>query len=121
MVGDEVVARHLLEGNPWLVKGQKDKEAAERSRVQNCFDNSPAPFVLFDVVLDDRQPRLLNLDTVPNLTMHSYTSNDPWNPSNFETHFTNGILTIAVNGISLDKNWCDPDWISLWAFAKMAH
>lgn len=38
-----------------------------------------------------------------------------WHPENFETQFTNGTLTIAVNGLSLDKDWVDPKRLTLWA------
>ena len=31
-----------------------------------------------------------------------------WHLDSYGTQFTNGTLTIAVNGLSLDKDWCDP-------------
>lgn len=37
-----------------------------------------------------------------------------WHPDSFGTYFTNGSLTLAING--LDKVWCDPKRILPWAF-----
>ncbi|KAM1240362.1 hypothetical protein ACFX2J_045690 [Malus domestica] len=31
-----------------------------------------------------------------------------WHPVSYGTQFTNNTLTIAVNGLSLDKDWYDP-------------
>ncbi|KAM2301703.1 hypothetical protein FF1_032429 [Malus domestica] len=30
-----------------------------------------------------------------------------WHLDSYDTQFTNGTLTIAVNGLSLEKYWCD--------------
>ncbi|KAB2612807.1 hypothetical protein D8674_035123 [Pyrus ussuriensis x Pyrus communis] len=32
-----------------------------------------------------------------------------WHPDSFGTQFLNGTLTIAINGLSLDNDWCDPN------------
>lgn len=42
-----------------------------------------------------------------------------WHPDSYETQYTNETLTIAVNGLSLEKNWCDPKRIPLWAFENV--
>ncbi|KAM1949580.1 hypothetical protein ACFX15_009619 [Malus domestica] len=42
-----------------------------------------------------------------------------WHPDSYGTHFTNGTLTIAVNGLSLEKNGCDPNRIPPWAFENV--
>ncbi|CAL8172062.1 unnamed protein product [Prunus armeniaca] len=44
-----------------------------------------------------------------------------WNPDSFGTQFQNGTLTIAVNGLSLKKNWCDPDRVPPWAFENASN
>lgn len=31
-----------------------------------------------------------------------------WHPYSYGTQFTNGTLTIAANGLSLERDWCDP-------------
>lgn len=38
-----------------------------------------------------------------------------WLPDSHGTQFTNGILTIAVNGLSLNRDWCDPNRVPHWA------
>ncbi|CAL9006100.1 unnamed protein product [Prunus brigantina] len=38
-----------------------------------------------------------------------------WDPDSFGTQYKNGTLTIAVNGLSLNKNWCDPERVPPWA------
>lgn len=42
-----------------------------------------------------------------------------WHLDSFGTQFTNGTLTIAVNGLSLEKNWCDPYWLPHWALENV--
>lgn len=42
-----------------------------------------------------------------------------WHPDSFGTQYTNGTLTIVVNGLSLEKNWCDPKRIPPWAFENV--
>lgn len=39
-----------------------------------------------------------------------------WHPNNYGTQFTNGSLTIAINGLSIDKVWCDLHKVPPWAF-----
>ncbi|KAM1590949.1 hypothetical protein EV1_034629 [Malus domestica] len=39
-----------------------------------------------------------------------------WHPDSFRTHFTNGLLTLAINYLSLDKVWCHAKRIPPWVF-----
>ncbi|KAM1172024.1 hypothetical protein ACFX2G_022649 [Malus domestica] len=48
-----------------------------------------------------------NLFHIPHLTTPAYPDNG-W----FGTQFFNETLTIAINGLILDKVWCDPDQAS---------
>lgn len=41
-----------------------------------------------------------------------------WDPDSFGTQYRNGTLTIAVNGLSLEKRWCDPDRVPPWALER---
>ncbi|KAM1269250.1 hypothetical protein PS1_001423 [Malus domestica] len=37
-------------------------------------------------------------------------------PGSYGTHYRNGTLTLAVNGLSLEKSWYDPRKVPPWAF-----
>ncbi|KAH0981110.1 hypothetical protein GBA52_008287 [Prunus armeniaca] len=37
-----------------------------------------------------------------------------WDPDSFGTQYKNGTLTIAINGLSLNKNGCDPERVPPW-------
>lgn len=41
-----------------------------------------------------------------------------WDPDNNGTIFKNGSLTVAIRGLSLEKNWCDPDNLPPWALTN---
>ncbi|KAL6295788.1 hypothetical protein ACE6H2_003930 [Prunus campanulata] len=38
-----------------------------------------------------------------------------WDPESYSTQYKNGTLTLAVHGLSLNHNWCDPDRLPPWA------
>lgn len=39
-----------------------------------------------------------------------------WHLDSFGTQFSNGILSIAVNGLCLSQVWCNPARVPPWAF-----
>lgn len=42
-----------------------------------------------------------------------------WHPDSYGTQFTNGALTIAVNRLSLEKDWCDPQRLPPWTLKNV--
>ncbi|PQQ06303.1 hypothetical protein Pyn_02273 [Prunus yedoensis var. nudiflora] len=43
-----------------------------------------------------------------------------WDPESVGTHYRNGSLRLAIGGLSLNQNWCDPDTIPPWALNRGA-
>lgn len=41
-----------------------------------------------------------------------------WDPESYDTQYKNGTLTLAVHGLSLNHNWCDPDRLPPWALTS---
>ncbi|KAB2618328.1 hypothetical protein D8674_014197 [Pyrus ussuriensis x Pyrus communis] len=41
-----------------------------------------------------------------------------WHPDSYRTQLRNGSLIIAVNGLSLRNDWCDPRNLPPWAFTN---
>lgn len=41
-----------------------------------------------------------------------------WDPQSFGTKSRNGTLNLALNGLSLWHNWCDPDCVPIWEFSN---
>ncbi|VVA40746.1 PREDICTED: reverse mRNAase [Prunus dulcis] len=59
-------------------------------------------------------PQRRVLSSIPNY--RSYVSR--WDPESYCTQYKNGTLTLAVHGLSLNHNWCDPDRLPPWALTS---
>ncbi|RXH87460.1 hypothetical protein DVH24_034360 [Malus domestica] len=42
-----------------------------------------------------------------------------WHLDSYGTQFTNGTLTIDVNGLSLENDWCDPQRLPPWTLKNV--
>lgn len=64
-------------------------------------------------------PEVLQHATIPaSTTLCRHVIRRPWDPESFGTHYKNRTFTLAVNGLSLERDWCDPDTLPPWAFPK---
>lgn len=78
----------------------------------------PAPIVTSHNVAVDSNEVVDQHLSVRSMLLPDY--GHTWHPDGFGIQFSNGTLTIALNGLSLDKDWCDPNRVPHWAL-KNAH
>lgn len=89
--------------------------ATERTRGRSFGTRSTIPLVITENVVTKTNILQLqgdsNVDVLSSSTPRKVSLLD-WgnmdNPDSFGTHYHNGTLTLAVNGLSLEKSWSDP-------------
>lgn len=91
--------------------GRRDKLASSTSDnhyvvISDICQSDPA--VMPTPGTGDLLPQVPLVDTYGPTSNRLLDLDHTWHPDSYGSHFTNGTLTIAVNGLSLFGNWCDP-------------
>ena len=101
------------------VKEQEEIRRAGNKNVDKTTVDQPASVMLLPMRMMAGTLRIKDNDSTDQLYRPGTTElptrrssfldlDHVWHPDSFETQFTNGTLTIVVNGLSLDKVWANP-------------